>query len=190
MFAGHFALAAGTKLRPNKVPLWALMLATQFLDIVFIPLYLTGVETLQPLGKGGYGGSVIHADYSHSLLGALLLSIVAMALGRFLWNRKGGLIIGAIVFSHWILDLLVHHADLPLLPGNFGGFLTLGLSLWRFPILSAGLELAMIIAGTALYGVSLWREAGKAKPTAVIVATSFMGIFLTAALASDFLSLG
>jgi hypothetical protein len=35
MIAGHFGLAAGVKGRERQVPLWALMLATVWLDIVF-----------------------------------------------------------------------------------------------------------------------------------------------------------
>jgi hypothetical protein len=38
MIAGHFGLAAGVKGRERQVPLWALMLATVWLDIVFVPL--------------------------------------------------------------------------------------------------------------------------------------------------------
>jgi hypothetical protein len=38
MIAGHFGLAAGVKGRERQVPLWALMLATVWLDLVFAPL--------------------------------------------------------------------------------------------------------------------------------------------------------
>lgn len=38
MIAGHLGLAAGVKARERQVPLWALMLATVWLDIVFAPL--------------------------------------------------------------------------------------------------------------------------------------------------------
>ncbi|OFD71089.1 hypothetical protein BWGOE8_50300 [Bacillus mycoides] len=34
------------------------------------------------------------------------------------WGKRSGFVVGAVVFSHWILDLLVHRADLPLLPGE------------------------------------------------------------------------
>ena len=41
MITGHFGLAAGVKSAERQVPLWALMLATVWLDILFVPLYLT-----------------------------------------------------------------------------------------------------------------------------------------------------
>ena len=45
MIAGHFGLAAGAKSGTPAAPLWALMLATQWLDVFFVPLFLLGVET-------------------------------------------------------------------------------------------------------------------------------------------------
>ena len=64
MIAGHFGFAAAVKSRERQVPLWALMLATQWLDVVFVPLLLLGVETLTPVPgtRGGYGEVIIHAD--------------------------------------------------------------------------------------------------------------------------------
>ena len=56
--------AAGVKGRERQVPLWALMLATVWLDIVFAPLLAAGVETIEtvPGTSGGYGKAIIHAD--------------------------------------------------------------------------------------------------------------------------------
>ncbi len=35
MFAGHFGLAAVVKAKSPKLPLWALMVSTQLLDVIF-----------------------------------------------------------------------------------------------------------------------------------------------------------
>lgn len=61
MIAGHFGFAAMLKSREKTTPLWALMLATLWLDIIFIPLVLTHLETVQPI-HAGYGGMIIHAN--------------------------------------------------------------------------------------------------------------------------------
>ena len=77
MIAGHFGLAVAVKAREPSVPTWALVVACQWLDIVFVPLLVLGAEHLDPvpgMKPGAYGGAVIYADYTHSLLGALLLS--------------------------------------------------------------------------------------------------------------------
>lgn len=36
MIAGHFAFVAAVRARDKSAPLWALMVATQWLDVVFV----------------------------------------------------------------------------------------------------------------------------------------------------------
>ena len=97
MIAGHFGLAAAVKGREPQLPLWALMLATVWLDVVFVPLFLMGVETITvPEGEtAGYGHAIIHADYTHSLLGALLLSALFGWVAARRWDARAGWILGA-----------------------------------------------------------------------------------------------
>src|SRR5689334_9053487 len=146
MLAGHFGLAAIVKSREPQLPIWALMLSTQLLDVGFVILYAFNIENLKPLTgtNGGYGNYVINAQYTHSLMGALAISLVAMIVAMIPWGRRNGLIIGAMVFSHWILDLLVHRMDMPILPGNAGNLPLLGFSLWSLQWLTAAIELALV----------------------------------------------
>src|SRR5436190_3335471 len=157
MIAGHFGLAAIVKGREPQVPLWALMLSTQLLDVFFVVLFLLNIQSFTPIpGTGGrYRNMIIHADYTHSLVGALVISIVAMIAAWIPWGRRNGLIIGAVVFSHWILDLIVHRGDMPILPGNAGDLPTLGFGLWRVPAVSIPLEAILLLIGVFLY----WRAA-------------------------------
>jgi hypothetical protein len=85
MIAGHFGFAAIVKSRERSAPLWALMLATVWLDAVFVPLLLAHRESVQPI-HAGYGGLIIHADYTHSIVGMLALSA---ALGAVFLRRHG-----------------------------------------------------------------------------------------------------
>jgi hypothetical protein len=139
VIAGHFGLAAGVKARETAVPLWALMLATQWLDVVFVPLFLAHVERIDVIGGGqpGYGNGIIHADYTHSLVGAIVLSLVFALPAAWRWGRRAAAVLGAVVFSHWILDLLVHRHDMPLLPGAPAGTPLFGFGLWRWPLVAA-----------------------------------------------------
>ncbi len=160
MIAGHFGFAAMVKSRAPRAPLWALMLATVWLDVIFVPLLLFGIETIVPApgvvhSPPGYGEGIIYADYTHSLLGALVLSAAFGALIAWRWGRVAGLATGAVAFSHWLLDLPMHRHDMPFLPGNLGDLPRLGLGLWRWPTASALLELVIMLAGTFLY----WRAA-------------------------------
>jgi membrane-bound metal-dependent hydrolase YbcI (DUF457 family) len=159
MIAGHFGFAAAMKDREPSAPLWALMLATMWLDVVFAPLYTMGIERIDPVAgsRAGYGNGIIHADYTHSLVGAALLALLFGVVAARPWGRRVGAVLGAVVFSHWVLDLVVHRADMPLLPGNAGGLPLLGFGLWRVPAASAGVELALVIMGALLY----WRAARR-----------------------------
>ena len=156
MVTGHFGLAAGVKAREQFVPLWALMLATVWLDVIFIPLLATDVETIDdaPGTDGGYGDVIINADYTHSLVGAAVIAAVTGALVTRWWGRRGGIVIGAVVFSHWLLDLIVHRDDMPLLPGNAGD-VRVGFGLWKVEWAAITLEAALLLVGAFLY----WRAA-------------------------------
>jgi hypothetical protein len=157
MIAGHFGFAAIVKSREQRTPLWALMLATVWLDIIFVPLFLTHIETIEPVPgtHGGYGTGIIHANYTHSLLGALFLSAILGMAFLWRWNQRSCLVVALVAFSHWVLDLFVHRADMPILPGNAGHLPMLGFGLWRYPWTVAAAECTLVIAGAWLY----WRAA-------------------------------
>jgi hypothetical protein len=169
VIAGHFGLATAVKARERDVPLWLLLLGCQWLDIVFVPLFAAGIERIEPLAgtkPGGYGEGVIYADYTHSLVGAVLLSVLFGALGGFRRGRRAAVVLALIAFSHWLLDLPLHRADMPLLPGNAGNLPRLGFGLWQFPAVSALFELALVLVGSLLY----WRAARDvAKTDAALV---------------------
>lgn len=164
MIAGHFGLAAVVKAKSPRAPLWALMLATVWMDVVFVPLLLAKVETMEVLGGGapGYGNAIIHADWTHSLVGALVISFLFGAVASMFWDRVVALVLGCVVFSHWLLDLPMHHHDMPLLPANAGHLPLLGMGLWSFPVASALVELALVVLGTFLYRRAALGVAGHA----------------------------
>jgi hypothetical protein len=157
MIAGHFGLAAFAKSREPRVPLWSLMLATVWLDIVFVPLFLMKIETLEPVPglHGGYGENIIHANYTHSLVGELLLSVIFGLIFSVRWAKRCAIVLALIAFSHWLLDLVVHRHDMPFLPGNAGNLPMLGFGLWQFRAASAVTELLLVILGAWCY----WRAA-------------------------------
>lgn len=189
MFAGHFGLAAAIRPKAPEVPLWALMLSTQLLDVAFIPLFLTGVETIDDRHGSSYGDAIIHADYTHSLLGALLLSLLALWLGRRLWGRRAGWIVGGVAFSHWLLDLVVHRADMPFLPGNMGNLPLLGLGVWKYEGVAISLEIVLLAAGLVLYVRSIPKAATPRTKKAAYLSTAVLGLSLAFALVMDTTSL-
>ncbi|UKS28265.1 permease [Paenibacillus sp. HWE-109] len=197
MFAGHFGLAAAVKAKTPEVPIWALMLSTQLLDVLFVPLFLSGIEKIDNSLGTGYGKGIIHADYTHSLLGAVIIAVLSGIIAWRLWGKRGGLMIGALAFSHWLLDLLVHRMDMPILPGNAAGLPLLGFSLWQWPLISSALEVILVVAGAILYyrsirGTALLSEGNqtlsKGARTRVILAGGVMAILLMLSLITDVVS--
>ena len=188
MIAGHFGFAALVKARERQVPLWALMLATVWLDVIFVPLFVAGVETIETVSgtRGGYGTGIIHADYTHSVAGALVIAGVFGLIAAIPWGRRCGIVLAAVVFSHWLLDLIVHRGDMPILPGNIGDLPKLGFGLWRFPTAAITSELVLVVAGAFFYwqaARSAVRAAGgkgrlRADMAAALVLISGCGILL------------
>jgi len=186
VIAGHFGFAALVKSRERETPLWALMLATQWLDVVFVPLFLLGVERIDPVpGASGYGAGIIYADSTHSLLGAAVLAAALGAVCGLRYGRRGGIVLSAVALSHWVLDLIVHRADLPLLPGNAGGLPRLGFGLWRAPFVAAVAELVLVVVGSWAYSHAasqVAREGGvpQKRASAAFAVVLFSGLLTLA----------
>lgn len=157
MIAGHFGFAALIKSREPAAPLWGLMLATVWLDVVFAPLLALGLESVQSVHPG-YGGLIIQADYTHSMLGAPLLAAVLGVTFLPRWGGRVATVIALVVMSHWVLDLVVHRPDMSILPRNAGGLTRVGFGLWTQPRVSAVVELLLVVTGSLMY----WRAAKKA----------------------------
>lgn len=179
MVAGHFGLAAGVKKLAPRLPLWSLLLATFFLDVVFLFFAAGGLERINPVdprNPNAYGGSLIHAYYTHSLAGALLIAAIAGLFAGWRWGKRGGYVIAGVVFSHWLLDLIVHRPDLPILPGNLGNLPLLGFGLWQYPTISAVVELALVMGGTWFYYRAAMQVAANRQEQRRRALTSTIGV--------------
>ncbi|MDH4260336.1 MAG: hypothetical protein OEW16_08545, partial [Gammaproteobacteria bacterium] len=137
-----------------------LFFAAQFLDLLWPLLVLAGVERLSIAPQAAIFPLVFESyPWSHSLLFALIWGVGA---GGFYWGlRRDGraaIVIGALVLSHWFLDLVVHLPDLPLWPGDA---VRLGFGLWNTPLIALAIEIALLIGGATLY-LSSSRPAGRA----------------------------
>jgi hypothetical protein len=112
-----------------------------------------------------------HMPYTHSLPGALAFA-VAGALVYRLFDRRGGwpaaLLIGACVFSHWVLDFLVHAPDLELWIGGP----KVGLGWWDNPALAIASEFIVLFGGFFLYlgATTPLSPAGRIAPWALMAA--------------------
>jgi hypothetical protein len=153
MFVGHYAVSFATKAVEPRIPLWALFIAVQLLDVFWAPFVLLGLEKVRivPGITASSPLDLYYMPYTHSLLAAVLWSMAALAAYR-LWRRtrteaRAALLVAFAVFSHWVLDFVVHRPDLPL----YDDTAKVGLSLWNRPVLAFVLEAALLLASMALY---------------------------------------
>lgn len=183
MIAGHIGVAAGAKRWAPHVPLWAMLVATFAIDILFAIFWMFGLESMTDLPEtdGGYGNLAFEVDWSHSFFGTLFLCLIVLIVGARLWGAKGGFVLSCVTFSHWFLDLIVHRLDMPIMPGNAGTTPRVGLGMWDFRVFVVILEL-LIIAG----GVWLWYSSPDAnqKTKRMAIATGIVGVIV---LAFDFI---
>jgi hypothetical protein len=152
MFVGHYGVSFAAKTLDRAMPLWLLFLAVQWLDVMWAPLVLLGVEKVRivPGITASNPLDLYYMPYTHSLVAALLWSAAASAIYRVVTGRKDAMaatVIAGAVFSHWVLDFVVHRPDLPL----YGDTAKVGLGLWNNPALAFALEAALFFGGMYLY---------------------------------------
>lgn len=169
MYAGHFAAGLVIKARAPQAPTWGLLLGVGVLDLLFGPLVLAGIERVSLTPGVSPGFSLHYIDWSHSLATSALW---ALLFGMLFWRRGRTVAVamGMAVFSHFVLDLIMHPGDLALWPGSP---VHVGLGLWQ--VLPTGwwfVELAVIALGLGYY----WQRSrqdrsfgGRAGAVALVV---------------------
>lgn len=152
MFVGHYSASFALKAAQPRIPLWALFLAVQAVDIGWGLLIFAGIEKARvvPGFTAAFPVDLYYMPYTHSLVASLLWALV-LGGAWWLWRRGQGIAaaatIAAAVASHWFLDWPVHVPDLPL----YGNELKQGFGLWNHPLASLKLELILLAIGLALY---------------------------------------
>ncbi len=149
MFIGHFGVAFAAQKAAPKPSLGTLFIAAQFIDLLW-PFFLIlglekvkispGITNVTPL-------DFVHYPFSHSLAGVIFWAVLFGGFYYFLRkDKRTSIVLGILVLSHWVLDLLVHRPDLPVLPGVD---LFVGFNLWNSYIATILLE--GIIFATGIY---------------------------------------
>ena len=152
MFIGHFALAFGAKKIAPMMSLGTLFLACQFADLLWPTLVLLGIEIVEvdPGNTVMTPLNFISYPYSHSLVALAGWSALFALAYRMIrgWHPVAIATIAALVFSHYLLDVITHRPDMPI---TLTGSRRLGLGLWNYPGTELAIESVMFIAGTTIY---------------------------------------
>jgi len=160
MGVGHLAVGLMLKQAVPRVNLGWLFFASLLPDFLLGIFFWLGLEQASIPAHYENAHSVAFSfPYSHGLTASLIWSALAFLLVSYLTEREVsarlGIVFGLTVFSHFILDFIVHVPDLPVLGRNS---FKLGLGLWDHMSLALTLELLLVVAGLILYWSSARRR--------------------------------
>jgi hypothetical protein len=188
LFVGHYgpSFAGKTLDKDNRIPLWLLFLAVQFVDVLWGIFVLLGIEKVRivPGITASSPLDLYYMPYTHSLVGALGWSFFAYALCQMiprLRGRQTGLIVAAAVFSHWIFDLIVHRPDMALYDSVF----KMGFGLWNYRIPAFILEMAVLFGGAAMYVKTATRKGKVIIYVGLLAVLQFVATFVLPPPSSD-----
>ncbi len=151
MFLGHFGVAMAGKAVAPRPSLGTLVLAAQLADGIWPVLVLLGIEQVRiaPGITAATPLDFVWYPYSHGLL---FDGVWAALLGGAYYARRrdgtGACWLGALVLSHWVLDVASHRPDMPLWPGSP----RIGLGLWNSLPATMLVEFGLLGAGAWIYG--------------------------------------
>ena len=169
MFVGHYAAAMVAKAVEPKAPMWTLAAACQLVDIGWSSFIIAGIERAR-VDPSLPGSTLVLYDmpWTHSLPGALVWSVAAALLVKLLLRQSSlaSVVVGLTVFSHWILDLIVHRPDLDLWPGGQ----KVGFALWNYPVPEQALEIGLLAVGGAIWTASRKQIGRMAWPAIAFIA--------------------
>ncbi|HEY9167719.1 MAG TPA: hypothetical protein VIS48_16315 [Candidatus Kryptonia bacterium] len=183
MFIGHFGVGFAAKRVDSRPSLGTMFLAAQLLDVLWPVFLLLGIERVRiaPVNDAFLTLHFTYYPFSHSLLASIVWSLLfAFAYYLIRKNMRGSIVLGLLVFSHWILDFLTHIPDLPLYPGSE---VKVGLGMWNSTVLTIVVEGFIFVAGAWIYIAST-----KSKNLRGKLALWGLLLFLGLAYASDLMS--
>jgi hypothetical protein len=178
MFIGHDAVAFAAKNSVRRTSLGTLMMAANWLDLIWPLFLILGIEHVRV--RGGSNPFLILDFYDYPWTHSLVMSIVwSIAFGAVYWivtrYTRGAIVTGVLVFSHWVLDFVTHIPDLPLTPHGQ----TVGLGLWKSVTATLIVESALFVAGVFVY-VRTTRPRDRIGTWALVGLIAFL-IFVYAA---------
>lgn len=163
MFAGHVGAALAIGRWERRVSVAVFVLAALLLDVALWLFVLVGWESVViPPTFSATHQPEFTFSLSHGLAASLVWSVVAglavfgacSHLGAA--RLRAAVLVAAAVFSHWLLDALVHGPALPLAGV---GSAKVGLGLWHRMPLALAVEALALLAGLFLFlpGAALSR---------------------------------
>ncbi len=175
MFIGHYAVGLAAKQFAPRSSLGALIAAPILLDLLWPIFLLLGWEqvSIVPNGNPFLRLEFDYYPISHGLVAvigwATLYASIYFGITRYV---AGAIVVWMGVASHWLLDFIVHLADLQIDAESK----LYGLGLWRHRWWTMALEVAMFAIGIGTYQ----RHTKPKDAVGLIVFIGFVAFLLLA----------
>ena len=165
MFAGHIGTALAIGSVERRVNVGVFVVAALLLDLVLWLLVLLGWESvIIPTNFVDTHQPDFVFPYSHSLLASVLWAVLAGVVGYVFYSasqsvkRRVAVLVAAAVFSHWLLDALVHQPEMSLAGAKSP---MLGFALWQNMPVALLVEAALVGVGLYLFVPASGWSRGK-----------------------------
>ncbi|SEB21725.1 hypothetical protein [Variovorax sp. YR216] len=187
MFAGHIGVGLALGRAERRVNVGVFIAAALFLDLVLWLFVLLGWESVTlPADFASTHQAEFVFPYSHGLLAAVGWSAVAGSAAFVSYGRPGSSrlrvagLLATAVFSHWLLDALVHRPELPLAGADSP---QVGLGLWHDMPAALLVEAIIVVLGLCLFipGCRLSRGRRAALTVLSLVVLVFTVVGMTIA---------
>jgi hypothetical protein len=172
MFAGHIGAALMIGRAERAVNVGVFIAAALLLDLLLWLFVLIGWEAVAiPPDFASRHQVEFVFPYSHGLAASIFWAVLAAAVGVACYSRlqskwRIAALLAVAVFSHWVLDAVVHRPELPLAGAASRA---VGFGLWNNMPVALVLEAA--IAGVGLYLFLSGTRIGRPRSIALVVLT-------------------
>lgn len=150
MFIGHLVGAELLHAVVPDVPAYVSLIGVSFPDLLWGVTILAGLETVK-MGTSPLQRDIEFTRYpiSHSLVLTNLIALVPAACFGFALGWQAAIVFLLASISHWLLDVVVHKPDLPVL--GFGPDIKVGFGLWNWSRTSFFVEYGLVVAATLAF---------------------------------------
>ena len=158
----HIGMGVAAKKIAPDISVIFLIITAELIEIVFFVFVAAGVETMPLPDKAPF------SPYSHSVIMGIIWSVAAGLITLLLSkNKKVSIIIGLLVLSHTILDIiaspkLAFYPTDTKMPIFFDNSLSIGWGLWKNKTVAFIGEFGILIVGFIIYILTI-RKAKMQK---------------------------
>jgi hypothetical protein len=178
MFAGHLGAGLALARTSREVNVGAFIAAALLLDLLLWAFILLGWESVTlPANFSVTHQPEFDFPWTHGLVAATGWSLVAAAIAFAAFARhrarrmRVAAALAAAVFSHWLLDFVVHQPEMPMAGAASH---RVGLGLWNHMLLAMALESVLTFAGLWLFLAGGGWPRGRASALALLVAITWV----------------